>query len=170
MFCLIFSVVLYKSKFEDVANLISSIDKLNKYCLKYFPKSYKLEIKIIDNCKSKPFSFSKLNLKKFSLPITYKISERNLGYGSGHNQNLLNIKPTIHKWFIALNPDIYFKANEFIKFLEFIKNSKNISCAAPLIYLPNKKSNFPRKKIPLYFRFWLAGSRFFKKFLSLKNI
>ena len=86
---IIFSVVLYNHNFDFIKPLLESINKLS---LLTRPKGIEIKVFITDNSKSIYFSQYELSKNFKNLNIKYFKSPKNLGYGLGHNNNLLSIK------------------------------------------------------------------------------
>ena len=169
---IIFSTVLFNTPFNYVERLIESIESLN---IQFKNKEINIKIEkfmIWDNSKISRFSEKQLNTKNFSFETIFTNSKNNLGYGGGHNKNLLRQEINKDIWFVALNPDVYFEGKNLIGFFEFITSKENISCAAPLIYLPDGNIQFSAKKIPtmaslLISRFEILQLiPFFRKYLN----
>ena len=64
--------------------------------------------------------------------IKYKSNGKNIGFGNGHNSNLLNYGYESSDIYIIVNPDIEFNSLCLIKFVQQFINS-NFVCTAPLI-------------------------------------
>jgi len=164
-----FSTVLYKTPINQINNLIKSIDSLNKFCNDNFSEKIIFKLFIINNfSKNNNDEYKKLiRNKKFK--IIYTSSHKNLGYGQGHNKNFESIKNYKKSWFIAVNPDISFTGKQIYKFITYIIKNENISCAAPLIYLPNREIQYSAKHNPTVLS--LISSRFYllTKIPYLKN-
>ena len=169
---LIFSTVLYKTPIQDIKNILNSIESLSKLLSKENKKIKVDKFLIIDNSKVERSFQEDLNFLNFSFKIEFFSSKQNLGYGGGHNFNLLKQESNKDTWFIALNPDIYFEGKTLISFFEYILSISGISCAAPLIYLPNGNIQYSAKKNPtmaslLISRFsFLKSISLFKKYLN----
>ena len=145
---IIFSTVLFNTPLNYVERLIESIESLN---IQFKNKKINIKVErfmIWDNSKISRFSEEQFKTKKFSFETIFANSKNNLGYGGGHNKNLLRQEISKDIWFVALNPDIYFEGKNLIGFFEFITSKENISCAAPLIYLSDGNIQFSAKKIP----------------------
>lgn len=92
------SLVVYNPNFEDLEKLFHSIG---------LQKDVTFEFLIWDN------SPNRNEIKSSKFPIDYKKGAGNLGYGAGHNRNF---ERTNHaKYFLVINPDIYFDDPYFLK-------------------------------------------------------
>ena len=145
---LIFSTVIYNTPKNFILRLIDSIESLSSEIKKKKCNISIEKLLICDNSKFPKFSINNLNTNKVSFEIVFSKTKNNLGYGLGHNFNLLKEKSNDDIWFIAINPDIYFSGINLFSFFEYILFSENISCAAPLIHLPNGTIQYSAKKDP----------------------
>lgn len=84
------SLVTYRPNLEDLEKLFHSLN---------IQKDVSFEFLVWDNS---PYP------SNFNTPFqtNYKIGVENVGYGKGHNQNFKRKKPS--KYFLVINPDIYF--------------------------------------------------------------
>lgn len=121
----IFSLVLYKQKFEEIEDLITNIVDF------YIEgKNLKISTELIIHDNS-PFPINTNIFSNYKF-IRYNFYGKNIGFGKGHNKNLLNKKYFNSDIYIVINPDIQFNAKNLIEFvIEFINS--NIVCSAPLI-------------------------------------
>ena len=121
----IFSLVLYNQEFEEIEDLISSI-----YSFEKLGKNYNFETHLLihDNG-SNSIIENLINRYKF---IKYKCNGKNIGFGNGHNSNLLNYGYESSDIYIIVNPDIEFNSRCLIKFVQQFINS-DFLCTAPLI-------------------------------------
>ena len=166
---IIFSTVLYKTSIRDLERLLESLESLNIELNKR-KNNIKLEkFLIIDNSKNSEFNLENLRKERFSFDINFFKSKKNLGYGMGHNANLLKEKSNKDTWYVTVNPDIYFQGVDIVGFFEFIFSSKKLSCAAPLIYLPNGKIQYSAKKNPTMASLLISRFSFFKFIPFLKQ-
>lgn len=98
MLDLTISLVVYNPNFEDLKKLFHSIG---------LQKDVSFEFLVWDN------SAHSHKIETPHFPIDYKIGVGNLGYGKGHNKNFARSKPS--KYFLVINPDIYFDDPYFLK-------------------------------------------------------
>lgn len=166
---LIFSTVIYNTPLKDIKNLLKSIESLSVAIKESQINIKVLKLLIRDNSKNPKYSSEFFLMDKYSFKVEILRSDRNLGYGMGHNYNLLNQNSNKDIWYIALNPDIYFYGNKLIHFFEFITYSNDISCAAPLIYLPNGKIQYSAKRNPTVFSLLISRFSVFQKLPILKK-
>ncbi len=166
---LIFSTVLYNTPLEDLKRLLDSIDSLS---IEFMKREVNIKIEkllIIDNSINPEYFPENLLNKKYSFKVVFMKSKENLGYGMGHNKNLLVENSDKDTWYVALNPDIYFLGSQLIGFFEFIISSMDITCSAPLIYLPNGNIQYSAKKNPTMFSLLISRFSFFQKFNFLNK-
>lgn len=165
---IIFSVVLYNHNFDFIKPLLESINELS---LLTRPKGIEIKVFLTDNSKNIYLSKYELSKNFKNLNITYFKSPQNLGYGLGHNNNLLSIKNINKKdLYIITNPDIYFESNSLYEMILELNNRSDISCVAPLIVNEADEIQFSAKKNPTFlslligrFKILLIFS-FFKKY------
>ena len=155
---IVFSTVIYKTSIIQIEKLIDSINSLKIYFDKNYKNKFKFKLLILDNSSNKPLNRNEINLNSSQFEILYTLSKSNLGYGQGHNKNFQKVDVNSKTWFFAINPDISFTGNSLYKFILFLTSEENISCAAPLIYLPNNEIQYSAKKNPTFVS--LISSRF----------
>ena len=166
---IIFSTVLYNTPIIHLKRLLESLESLNIELNKR-KSNIKLEkFLIIDNSKHSEFTLESLGHERFSFNINFFKSENNLGYGLGHNANFLKENSNNDTWYIAINPDIYFLGQNLVGFFEYICYSKKISCAAPLIYLPNGDIQYSAKKNPTMASLLISRFSLFKGLPFLRH-
>lgn len=92
------SLVVYNPNFDDLNKLFHSLS---------IQKDVSFEFLVWDN------SPHKNTIKSDKFPIDYSRKNGNLGYGTGHNQNFNRSNKA--KFFLVINPDIYFDDPYFLK-------------------------------------------------------
>ena len=166
---IISSTVLYNTPIIYIERLLESLESLNLELNKR-KNNIKLEkFLIIDNTKNSQFKLENLSKERFSFDINFFKSKKNLGYGMGHNTNLLKENSNNDTWYVAINPDIFFLGKDIVGFFEFVCYSKKLSCAAPLIYLPNGDIQYSAKKNPTMASLLISRFSFFKCFPLLRQ-
>lgn len=129
---LIFSLVLYKHALSDISPLLDSIQDLQLLC-----SAEEVRLFIYDGS----FQYSQSNLhsqiRDFypRLDFSYHLGP-NIGYGASNNVNFSASSPDPEDIFIITNPDVSFSVTAITTLHEWISNSPNVSCAAPLITCP----------------------------------
>ncbi len=167
---IIFSTVLFDTPIKDLKRLIDSVSNLQNYVSKN--NSIKINIRLIiwDNSFKNNFYKEKIEFDKQNIDISFFSSIKNIGYGLGHNSNLLKIKPNKDIWFVALNPDIYFEGKSLFGFFNYLfGNDENLACAAPLIFLANGNIQYSAKKNPTTLSLLVGRFSFFRKFPFLER-
>jgi GT2 family glycosyltransferase len=138
------SIVLYNTPESQLARLLN--------CIKQ--STLEIEIFLIDNS---PVPLSELCAR---FPWTnYIRSERNKGYGAGHNLALRKVIDQ-SKYHFVLNPDIYFEARELEKLIHFISEDPEIGQVMPKIVYPNGELQYLCKLLPTPMDLFLR--RFFR--------
>jgi len=126
------SVVLYNTSTEQLKRLLNCISESGLISKVY----------LIDN--SPVFTSSYL----FELPFVHYIkSERNLGYGSGHNIALRKVLSKSEFHFV-LNPDIYFQPQALQKMVDRIIKDGTIGQLMPKIIHPDGSLQYLCKLLP----------------------
>lgn len=90
MTCLSISLVLYQTSDDELSKLLDSLS---------LQSNKDFELFILDN------SPEPRNIQTYNFKINYYKSAINLGFGRGHNANF---KRANSKYFLVINPDIYF--------------------------------------------------------------
>jgi len=160
MYRVFFSLVLYKQSLEELEILIENISSFERLASK---NNIEVRLLILDN------SPIKLNhyFNDFGF-IKYIFNNKNIGFGRGHNQNLLNINFRTTDIYLIINPDITFKADELVKYVDNFSIS-NYVCMAPLIKNPGRKIQYTVKKDPTVLSLFLSRFNFLTKITIFKN-
>tara|TARA_Y100000589_G_C27121641_1_gene616728 strand:- start:382 stop:1185 length:804 start_codon:yes stop_codon:yes gene_type:complete len=152
---IIFSLVLYKQSYDDIKNLIDDIDALRIITLKL---NIQTLLYIFDNS---PRPLLQLNSNKKNF-IYYKFNQKNIGFGQGHNQNLLLRKRNLsNNIFIIVNPDIRFNSYELFDLLQRFAKSNDI-CTAPLIKNEFGEIQFSFKNNPTFLSLLIGRFQFIR--------
>jgi GT2 family glycosyltransferase len=101
------------------------------------------------------------DIPAFHLPdVIYIRSDKNLGYGAGHNVALRKAIETSDFHFV-LNPDVYFAPGELIKMLQRMAQDPRVGQLMPKVIYPDGSLQYLCKLIPtpfdLLFRRFLVG-------------
>lgn len=157
---LVFSLVLYKNKYDEINLLIENIKALREILFDYGIDTY---LYINDNSPKKIIS-SKQIKNKF---IVYEFNNKNIGFGRAHNKNLLNKNLKNRDIFIIVNPDIKFDPIELLPLIiEFIESDD--LCTSPLIKNERGKIQFSVKTNPTFLSLLIGRFQFLRsiKFLD----
>lgn len=139
---LVVSIVSYNSNLKQLAKVLS------------FVKNNKIKVYIYDNAKQK--MLEKLCKKK---KFYYYRSNKNVGFGVGHNFNIMkSIK--YNPYYLILNPDVYLKPKDVSNCLKFLKKKKSYGLLSPKLINDDGTTQLICRLIPNIFNFFL---RFFFK-------
>lgn len=130
------SIVLYKTKIEDLKRVIDS----------YFTYDGEKQLFLIDNS---PTDSLKEIVKIYSNnDIHYIFNNENMGYGKAHN---IAIKKSIEQglpYHIILNPDIIIEEGTLEKLTEYMERHPEVGNIMPKIIYPNGKLQYLCKLLP----------------------
>ena len=154
MFDIISSIVLYKNDFNKVQRIISSFLNTN----------LNVKLYLVDNSPTN-------NLKKLSQNdsrVEYIFNNSNIGFGAAHNI-AINKSVDNTKYYLILNPDIYFDQGILEKIYNFMQKNKNVGVTMPKILYPNDELQYLCKLCPTPFD--LIIRRFFpiESYVKKKN-
>ena len=161
-----FSLVLYNHKFEYIKPLLESIKGLSLA----FKKSNKLTLLIHDNSCSD--YISPIDLYKYNIyfNIFYSRNYKNIGFGAGHNSNLMGLKDISNdSLFIITNPDIDFKDYLLMPLLDLLFCTSKYSCVTPLVRNALGKIQFGVKRNPTILSLILGRFSFLNSFEIFKR-
>ena len=140
---LVISLVSYNSNISELSKVLFFVKKIKKM---------KVKVYIFDNAKQKSLSrFCKKN------KYNYFASDKNIGFGNGHNYNIrntININPI----YLILNPDIYLKPNDVVSCINFLRKKKSYGLLSPMLVNINGSTQQICRAIPSLLNFIL---RFF---------
>jgi GT2 family glycosyltransferase len=160
MYDLIISVVTYNNPVEILENLLTSI------------KASRLKVKVIFLDNSNNESIKALCSKN---DITYVPTERNYGFGKGHNL-VLSEFGKLAPYFLICNPDIEIQPDALENLKSFMDHHNEVALSAPLILNSDSTIQYVHKRFPtpllfLVRRFLPASlKRFFTKELDLYEL
>ena len=159
------SIVLYSSCLPDIEN---KTYKVLRDCILYLDnQSLISKIILIDNS---PYAFYKI-LEKISSKIKYIYTNKNIGYGRGHN--LAKRYTNSSKYHIIVNPDIIFSNKDVISNLyKYMEENNNVAMVQPLIRYPNGNIQYLCKRNPTFFAQFIRSfypSIFMKIFKSYNS-
>ncbi len=151
------SIVAYDN-YEDIFTALESLAS-------YVPKTLNKVIYIIDNtdcCNAFDNSVLLDRLRKYPDTIYLK-SDRNIGFGAGHNMVLDNLDSEYH---CIMNPDISFYEDCLSPIISFMDSHKDIGMVIPNIVGVDGKRQLAYRKNPTVFDLFI---RFFCKNLFAKR-
>ena len=82
------------------------------------------------------------------------ISERNIGFGAGHNSIIDRIDSDYH---VIINPDVILRDDVISKMVEYLEENPDIGMLSPKIEFPDGRPQILGKRIPK--PYYLAASR-----------
>lgn len=146
------SIVLYDDSLTD---LHTTID-----CFLKIPCTKKLYL--IDNTPTKFYEFVYVNEL-----VEYMPSNKNIGFGAGHNVIIDKIKDS-SDYHLILNPDVYFEKTVIPNLIQELKNDETLAMIAPKVLFPNGEHQYSCRRYPEFLE--LVARRFpvFKPFLKPK--
>ncbi|WP_044747184.1 glycosyltransferase family 2 protein [Bacillus alveayuensis] len=120
------SIVTYNSQhlFRSLDHLLESID------------DRKVVISIFDNNSSEAY---KQKLKEYADRVEIYYNDSNIGFGAGHNKNLLSAK---EKYFLIFNPDILTDQHTINVMEKQMNNDKSIALMAPKVLYENGENQY----------------------------
>ena len=153
-------MVLYNQTFEKIKDLLENIADFKRLAIK---NNIEVNLLIFDNSRHK----LKLNLNEFGF-IKYVFNNKNIGFGRGHNQNLLCINFRPKDIYLITNPDITFNPYELFRYVEKFSISDYV-CISPLIKNPSGKVQYSVKKNPTVLSLLLGRFKILRKIRIFKN-
>lgn len=139
---IIFSLVIYKHKLDELKQLFQNFLQFENYALSNGINSSFL---INDNS---PFVSEEIKSYLSKKNISYRFNNSNLGYGKSHNYNLIYSNSfDKNDVFIIINPDIIFEYKSLFAFIDEFSKSKEV-CRAPLIVNSKGEIQYSAKNNP----------------------
>ena len=129
------SIVVYKENFEE----------LNKTIQSFIDSNFTSKLFLIENFQN-PFSEKLIKSPKVQIIK----SERNLGFGAGHNRVLDFIKYN-SDYHLVLNPDVSFDSGLLEKLVSKLEKEPEVSLIAPKVLFPNGKLQNSCRRYPSLF-------------------
>lgn len=137
------SIVLYKTKLEELITVINSFNPTAEkklYLIDNSPEKTVLPDKIINNEN-----------------VTYCFLNKNVGYGAGHNvaiRKAIECKSVYH---FILNPDIIFESNIIEEIVRYMDVNPNIGLLMPKVFNTDDSIQYVCKLLPNPFNMFLRG-------------
>lgn len=132
---LIVSIVVYKPNIDQLQQTINSLCK----------SSVDLKIVLADNS---PLPSLDISTFKFDKPLEYHFNGENLGYGRAHNKNLLGQNKDSAKYFLVLNPDVFFDGLLLQELIKRLALHEDIGLCIPKICHPAGHIQMINRRIP----------------------
>lgn len=125
------SIVLYKTVFGDVKNLVATLHACKSVG----------QISLIDNSPTRDERFA-------ALPVKYLFNGKNISYGAAHN---IAIRQTIAQgtpYHLVVNPDIILTADALTTMVEFMAAHREVGQLMPHVVYPDGKTQYLCKLLP----------------------
>lgn len=148
------SIVLYRSDPDEVARIISCVDK-----------SSVARIFIVDNS---PNDSLKELAGSISGKVEYIHGHGNVGYGAAHNIAIRRAMQSGATYHVVLNPDVYFKPGTLETIGEYMDQNPDVGQIMPKILYPNGEIQYVCKLIPTPFD--LIFKRFLPSFMTRRRM
>lgn len=153
------SIVVYQEQFSDIKDCLSSLINAISQDIQY-------GITIVDNgaLELNRSSDIEAETEKYfpGLPIRYRVSPKNGGYGYGHNQAILKSDAEYH---LILNNDVYLMPDTVKNALEFMQQYPHVGMLVPDVYDMNEKRAYLCRHNP---SLWISFLRRFSPILFKK--
>lgn len=127
------SIVIYNEKQEVLKRAIED----------FLAIELEKELVIVDNSQDN----SMKELCESYKNVKYVFSEKNIGFGAGHNLAFSHLSKNTNLHLI-INPDIYFDSNEMFDFLSWLNQERNVSLAIPKVLNPDGSVQNVIRNIP----------------------
>jgi len=144
------SIVIYKENFKVFEQAMGS----------FLDSTLSKKLYIIDNSPSNEF---KNKIQNDSVEYIY--SNKNIGFGMGHN-SILHKLTSKNKYHLILNPDVSFHPEILEKLVLKMESSESLSMIAPRVLNTNNKLLYTARRYPNLFELIFRFLGIFKKFTS----
>lgn len=151
MYDIIGSIVLYKTNIKDLEKVIQS----------FFNTKLNVKLYLSDNSPTRELENYILDLHNEN--IEYVFNNKNGGYGYGHNI-ILNMVKEKAKYFLVLNPDIYFDYGVLDNIFDYMEKNAMIGQLMPRVENENGELQYLCKRYPT------LSNLFIRRFCPFKNI
>ena len=144
------SIVIYKENFKVFEQAMGS----------FLDSTLSKKLYIIDNSPSNEF---KNKIQNDSVEYIY--SNKNIGFGMGHN-SILHKLTSKNKYHLILNPDVSFHPEILEKLVLKMESSESLSMIAPRVLNTNNKLLYTARRYPNLFELIFRFLGIFKKFTT----
>ena len=144
------SIVIYKENFKVLEKAIDS----------FLGSPLSKKLYFIDNSPSNEF---KNKIQNDSVEYIY--SNKNLGFGKGHN-SILHKLTSENKFHLILNPDVSFHPEILEKLVLKMESNESISMIAPRVLNTNNELLYTARRYPSLFELIFRFLGIFKKFTT----
>ena len=145
------SIVIYKENFKVLEKAMGS----------FLDSTLSKKLYIIDNSPSNEF---KNKIQNDSVEYIY--SNKNIGFGKGHN-SILHKLSSENKYHLILNPDVIFHPEILEKLILKMESSESLSMIAPRVLNTNNKLLYTARRYPNLFELIFRFLGIFKKFTTI---
>ena len=144
------SIVIYRENFKVLEKAMGS----------FLDSTLSKKLYIIDNSPSNEF---KNKIQNDSVEYIY--SNKNIGFGKGHN-SILHKLTSKNKYHLILNPDVSFHPEILEKLVLKMESSESLSMIAPRVLNTNNKLLYTARRYPNLFELIFRFLGIFKKFTT----
>jgi len=144
------SIVIYRENFKVLEKAMGS----------FLDSTLSKKLYIIDNSPSNEF---KNKIQNDSVEYIY--SNKNIGFGKGHN-SILHKLTSKNKYHLILNPDVSFHPEILEKLVLKMESSESLSMIAPRVLNTNNKLLYTARRYPSLFELIFRFLGVFKKFTT----
>ena len=144
------SIVVYKENFKVLEKAIDS----------FLGSPLSKKLYVIDNSPSNEF---KNKIQNDSVEYIY--SNKNLGFGKGHN-SILHKLSSENKFHLILNPDVSFHPEILEKLVLKMESNESLSMIAPRVLNTNNELLYTARRYPSLFELIFRFLGIFKKFTT----
>lgn len=145
------SIVIYKENFKVLEKAMDS----------FLGSPLSKKLYVIDNSPSNIF---KSKIQNDSVEYIY--SNKNIGFGKGHN-SILHKLTSENKYHLILNPDVSFQPEILEKLVLKMESSESLSMIAPRVLNTNNKLFYTARRYPNLFELIFRFFGIFKKFTTI---
>ena len=153
MYKIIASIVLYNNKISEIKDLLTE----------FYKNDINQKLVIIDNSETNKLE---KEIEALNSSVDYIHNRKNSGYGSGNNIAISKYKGKA-KYFLVLNPDIFFILEDLEKLIKYADTKENFGIISPKILFPDRECQYSCKLLPgpgnLIVRRFLSKLKFMKK-------
>ncbi len=147
------SIVTYNSS-KDIDQLMNSIENSAAF--------NEMSVYVVDN---NSIDNTVDHIKKNYPWANVIISNKNLGFGKGHNKVIKHVKSQYH---IIVNPDISFDINTISNAVEYMDSNETVALLSPAVYNADGTWQYLPKRNPRFK--YLFGGMFERKFKFCKRL
>lgn len=136
-------------QYDIVASIVTysnNVDVLNQSIKSFLSTDLNVHLYISDNSPNDRLRNEIPNDKR----VTYIYNGENLGFGKAHNI-CINKAVSNSKYYLILNPDVYFEGSVLNKLFEYLETNKEVGLLSPKIVYPDESLQLSCRLIPTPF-------------------